>query len=403
MDMKRYWKLITIVLVTIIGIGMHYIQSTNATSNNPQFIIKKMSGNSNEAKNIRVFGEYSIQGRYEDMVHIDETKTVYNNKISFLESLNGVYHTPEIKRLQKDYRSFMRGKEMSTASFYEDETHIAYMTINWDYNEMDYRPSNFAFRVEVLNKQTKDVVVINEPMPNQNTYDYAHVEDVQITNGNLRAVVRQSKRVSDSDQLVEETHIYTFDIRSQIVTEDETIITSYYSQSILSNLEDINPQKYLLIQQANINEVPHREGNTIEETTQKLMIYNYESNELRELPIDKETLNSDNVIIDGSTIYLINFKTNGLEVLPFQIEKGEFSTRKTIKLNIPDEESTPAIQLKNNKLYIVSPLKDKETEAFLVITDLNTWKPLYEGEIEQTNSGKNQVDYTLRFHSLYVE
>lgn len=414
--MKRYWKLISIVLVTVLVIGMFYIQASTAASNNPEFIIKKVSGSDDEGKKLSVFGEYITQGRHQDTVHIDETETIYTNEISYIESLNGVYHSPEIKQLQRDYRNFMRGKEVNPTLFYEDEAHLAYVNIEWDYHEMDHRPSNFSFNITVLDKDSNDVIDINEPIPNQNDYDHAFVEDVQKIDGKLKAAVRISSVVNSGEQ-VEEIHIYTFDLNSQTLIGDDILVSSGKRQkdgnsttwnqlNVLNDLENIESQKDLLIQKVKVKEVPYRDGFTTEEINRKFTIYNYESNEQKELFSEKQKLNFDTVSIYESTIYFINITSNGLEILPYQIGNREFMSKQTIQIKlseISEESGSPTIKLKNNRLYVVSPYKDLKTEAVILIADLKTWKTLYEGTIERTNMSENQEDYSLRINSLNVE
>jgi hypothetical protein len=413
MNMKRYWKLISIVLVTVMVIGIFYIQASTAASNNPEFIIKKVSGSDDEGKNLSVFGDYSIQGRHQDTARIDEKETIYTNEISFIESLNGVYHSPEIKQLRRDYRNFMRGKEVNPTLFYEDEAYLAYANIEWEYHATDYRPSNFSFDITVLNKDSNDVIDINEPIPNQNNYAHAFVEDVQKVDGKLKAVVRMSSIVNSGEQ-VEEIHLYTFDLNSQTLIGDDILVSSGKGQkdgnsttwnrlNLYNDLENIESQKELLIQKVKVKEVPYRDGFKPEEIDRKFMIYNYETNEQKELLSEKQQLNFDTVSIYGSTIYFININANGLEILPYQIENGEFLTKQTIKIKISEESGFPTIKLKNNRLYVVSPYKDLKTEAFILIADLKTWKTLYEGQIELTNMSENQEDYSLHINSLNIE
>jgi hypothetical protein len=414
--MKRYWKLISIVLVTVLVIGMFYIQASTAASNNPEFIIKKVSGSDDEGKKLSVFGEYITQGRHQDTVHIDETKTIYTNEISYIESLNGVYHSPEIKQLQRDYRNFMRGKEVNPTIFYEDEPHLAYVNIEWDYHEMDHRPSNFSFDITVLDKDSNDVIDINEPIPNQNDYDHAFVEDVQKIDRKLKAAVRISSVVNSGEQ-VEEIHIYTFDLNSQTLIGDDILLSSGKRQkdgnsttwnqlNVLNDSENIESQKELLIQKVKVKEIPYRDGFKTEEIDRKYTLYNYKTNEQKELFSENQQLNFDTVSFYDSTIYFINITANGLEILPYQIENKEFMSKQTIQIKlseISEESGSPTIKLKNNRLYVISPYKDLKTEAVILIADLKTWKTLYEGTIERTNMSENQEDYSLRINSLNVE
>ncbi|WP_175639121.1 hypothetical protein [Metabacillus schmidteae] len=399
--MKRYWKLISVVLVIVLGIGIHYYQSATAASNNPQFTINKISGNSEEGNNIKVLGEiYSTNG-FRENLYIDEEKTVYQKEISFLEDLNGMYFTPELKRLQNDYRNFMRGKDIRPVQYFEDETYIAYMITDMVFSGENLGPSETTFRGEVLDKQTNTVVDINETMPNQNVYDYAFVEDVQMINGDLKVVVRQSKRVVDGDQYSEEIHVYTFDTNSQMLINDETLVSETNGQDILSDFNDIDYQEYLLIQKSN-EEVTDSSEST-KESNSELIAYNFESSKLIKIPISKEQLKYNTIIIDGSKIYMFKIAKDSLETFVYSIDEGQLMPTKTFKINGLEEDSNPIIKIENNKLYVVNPLNVGEKDGSVVVTDLTTLKPLYEGTIENTNLSKYQENYTLHLNSLYID
>ena len=400
--MKRYWKLISVVLVIVLGIGIHYYQSATAASNNPQFFINKISGSSDEGNNIKVFGEISTTEGYHGNLYIDEEKTVYQKEISYLEDLNGMFFTPELKRLQNDYRYFMRGKDLRPVQFFEDETYIAYMTTDMVFSGENFGPSKTTFRGEVLDKQTNTVVAINESMPNQNVYDYAFVEDVQMINGDLKVVVRQSKRVVDGDQYSEEIHVYTFDTDSQMLINDETLVSETNGQDILSDFDDIDYQEYLVIRNSNDKEITDGSEST-KETNSELIAYNFESSKLIELSIDKEQLKYNNIIINDSKVYMFKISKDSLETLVYPIDEGKLLSTKTFKMNGLEEGSNPIIKIENNKLYVINTKKDRETEASIVVTDLKTWKPLYEGAIKNANLSEYQEDYTLHLNSLYID
>lgn len=403
--MKRYWKLILVVFVIFIGIGIHYYQSATAASENPQFMLKKISGSDHVEENISVFGDFTTPDGYHDNFYIDDTQTIYNKEISYFEDINGMFYMPEIKRLQNDYRKFMRGKESNLASFYEDESHVAYMTVIENDNEKNSGQSELSFKGEVLDKKNNEVITINESMPllSQNAYNYAEVEDVQMANGKLIAVVREMKNMHEDNETIEEYHIYTFDFRNGTLLENENLMTSKFEQvenepvvrlNILSDIEDINPQKYILIQSADV---------TIEDADRELIVYNFDSSEQKKLSLGKEQMNYDYVFINGPKVHFIYNTTEALEILQYDLEEGKFSTPQTIKVNGVENESYPIIKIEKNLLYVVSPTKDKDNEAFIVAYDLNTLKPFYEGIIEQSNVTETKDDFTLHIHSMYIE
>jgi hypothetical protein len=409
--MKRYWKLISILLFTVTVIGMFYFQASTAASNSPEFSIKMVSG-SDEGKKLSVFGEYNDRGSFQDSVQINESETIYRKEISFIDSLNGVFfQSPEIRQLQREHRNFMRGKEVNPSLFYEDEAYLAYANITSDFDEMG--PSDFKFEIEVLDKGSKKVTVINESIPNQNTYNYAFVQDVQKIDGKLKVVVRIESTINQDVESIEEIHLFTFDLNSRALFGDDILASSDKSQKdenisrthfiVLNDSENIDSEKYLLSKIEKVEDVPYRDGFSTKEIDSKFTLYNYETNEQKELFNEKQQLDFETVSIYGSTIYLMKKTVNGLEILPYQIESGKFSPKQTIQIKISEERDSPIIKLKNNKIYIVSPYKDLKTDAVILIADLKTWKTVYEGRIEQSNSSEIKEDYSLSISSLNVE
>lgn len=409
--MKRYWKLISLACFIVLIIGTFYIQESMASSKNPDFLIKNVSGNEEEVKGLSIFGEFTIGNHFRDTFSIDDTGTTYTSERSFIETFNGTYQVPEIKQLQHDYRSFMRGKAESSPLFYEDEAHLAYVNIDWDYEIDHNRPSNFSFEVEVLDKDSKDVTVINESIPKQNQYDHAYVVDVQKIDGELKAVVRIIPTTNDNGQSIDELHVYTFDLASQRLIGDEILATADSGQrqhlTIINDAESMEPQKNLLIKKVTATDIPYKDGFTTEESDPHYTIYQYDTGEQKELAKEGQELNFERASIYDSTIYFMNMTTKDLEIHPYQIESGKFSAIETLPVKMPTERveefGSPVIKLKNNKIYVVSPYSDSKTEASVLIADLKTWKTLYEGTIERTNLSEDQKEYSLRIYSLHVE
>ena len=58
--MKRYWKIISICLVTLMVIGTFYIQSSFATNEHVKIEFEKVNGNEDEVKNVMLYGDYFV-------------------------------------------------------------------------------------------------------------------------------------------------------------------------------------------------------------------------------------------------------------------------------------------------------------------------------------------------------
>lgn len=128
--MKRYWRLISVGIIIVLSVGTFYIQSSLAGNKFPDFVLQKKSGD------VEVTLEGNYQGRHINRnVRITAEGATYAEEYSFLDRIKGVPRDPNITRLQKDYRNFMRGKGNSIHMFAEDKDLLAYA-------DMDYELSN---------------------------------------------------------------------------------------------------------------------------------------------------------------------------------------------------------------------------------------------------------------------
>ena len=65
--MKRYWKIISVCLITLIVIGTFYIQSSFATNEHLKIEFEKVNGNKGEVKNLVLYGDYFVGNLYQPL------------------------------------------------------------------------------------------------------------------------------------------------------------------------------------------------------------------------------------------------------------------------------------------------------------------------------------------------
>lgn len=406
--MKHYWKLLSLIVFVSLVTGAFYIQGSLASNGKPHFVIEKRSGDEEVVKNLVMLGSLQPGNYLEESLQIDHTETVYTSERSFIENIDNVYFSPEIKRLQQEYRNFMRAKISDPSLFYEDESYIAYADINWDQGNIG--PTRFSFDIELLEKDSEEVTVIQELLPKDRSYSYANVRDVQWIDGKLKVIAEIH---SDINGRTSEIHLYTFDLKSQQLTEDRLLISiddeknPNSSVTVLTEDRDIGRTKELLIEETMWKMVPYGEGFRDEKVNGQLILYNYETDEQRS--IEKPEFQFDFVSLYDSIIYFMKRTENGLEIHPYDTERSNYLNTQILPVEMPSKISEengsefPIVTIKNGRIYLMSPYKDAQTNASILVADVKTWDILYEGTIEQSNPNENGKEYPLRLYSLQVK
>lgn len=406
--MKHYWKLLSLIVFVSLVTGAFYIQGSLASNGKPNFVIEKRSGDEEVVKNLVMSGSLQAGNYYEESLQIDHTETVYEREKSLSEIMDNAYFSPEIKRLQQEYRNFMRGKISDPSVFYGDENYVAYADIEWDQGNIG--PTRFFFDIELLEKDSKEVTVIQELLPKDRSYSHANVRDVQWTDGKLKVA---AEIYPDINGRTKEIHLYTFDLKSQQLIEDRLLSSvndeknPNSSVTVLTEDGDIGATKELLIEETMWKRVPHGEDFRDEKVNHQLILYNYETDEQRS--IEKPEFQFDFVSLYDSIIYFMKRTENGLEIHPYDIERSNYLNAQILPVEMPSKISEengselPVVTIKNGRIYLMSPYKDAQTNASILVADVKTWDILYEGTIEQSNPNENGKEYSLRLYSLQVK
>ncbi|MFD1850875.1 hypothetical protein [Oceanobacillus bengalensis] len=417
--MKRYLKLISMIIVVVLVIGAFYIQSGLAGSNLPEFSIETTSGNADEVESLTIHADYrdDVQG---DSLQISAAGSTYNSNISFLKQLGNYYMQNDLKELQEQYKGFMRGKWSSPQEYFVDDEMVAYAEVTSS-RYGDIHLGDFSFKIDVLDKQSNDSIELEMDVPEQEKFDNVNVEDVQVIDGMLKVVTRND--LYENEIQGTDFRVYTFDLQKQELINEEVIVEHQNDQqneekwtdiSILNNYNAIQSEKYLLfkieISELNDSAGDYEYVSTILE--RNFLVYNVETGEKEEFILPEEindifdfNINSfhETVSIEGSTVYFTNVTENGIDVYPYDIEKQELEAEQTFELF--SSESTPgmyspALKLKDGKIYFVNSFKDKQTDANIYVGDLETGDILFEGSIELKNPSAEKKGYQLHIYDV---
>ncbi|MFJ7936265.1 hypothetical protein [Sporosarcina sp. NPDC096371] len=395
--MKRYWKIMSICLVTILVIGTFYIQSSLATDNHVKIEFEKVSGNEDELQDIMLYGDFSLNDPYlRQPLQITNGETINPTNISFSQKITRLGVPYGLEDLVEKHKHFMRSKDLSSNHFFEDDKVVAYAHIK-NPNERD-----FSFELEVLIKTTDEITSIRLDVPQKEDYGWMSVLDVQGINDELKVITRGFHLGSKQQEL----RVYTFDMNKQQLVSDVVIASipevenGWSDVNILNDAYSIQRQKYLLIKSESFENEERDSNGESNVAVNEFIVYDIENNQSKKIVGPNEILASiaDSSIIYNSTLFIPSETANGVDVNQYDIENDKWGETLSFGLSdTKDEESSSHTQLMNGKLYTIHSTTSGHT---IVIGDLQTGESLYEGTLTVTNQGEEQKDYQLFFHEI---
>ena len=391
--MKRYWKIISICLATLIVIGTFYIQSSLATNEHLKIEFEKVNGNEDELKNIVLYGDYLGDLPYQfQPLQITSEETFNPTNLSFSQKISRTGIPIDLEELVEKHRSFMRSKDLSPHLFFEDENFVAYAHMN-----------DFSFDIEVLTKKTDEITSIQLDVSEKENYGWMQVEEVQVIDSELKVITRAS-RIGGSVR--DELRVYTFDMKEQKLLSDDTIASTptvengYSDLRIINDNYSIQRQKYLLVKiEAFEDEKIYRDGEP-KLVANEFIVYDIETNQSKKVVASDEKLGSlgGSSAISNSTLFIPSQTANRIEVNLYDIESDKWGKKLSFDLvDTKNDEEAPYIKVMNGKFYIIHATTNGHT---IFIGDLITGESLYEGKLKVKNQEEVQKNYRLYFHGI---
>lgn len=396
--MKRYWKIISVSLITLIVISAFYINSSLADEN-IIIGIEKVSGNEEEVENLRINGDFGGNNIHHSLL-ISKDETINLSNQSFIQQLTRTSTVPAYNQLKEKYSHFMRGKKYLTNSLYADENFAVY--VNVEGNGNGNVSKNMYFEIEILDVKTEKTTSMELDVPNKDNYHWVDVMDVQSINNEIKVIARGFRAEGGED-----LNVYTIDLDKKAVS-DETIYGSPKIENGWSDIRvvdeyySVEPKKYLLFQ-VYAHEEPdyENEGEMAEPKVivDEINVYNIETNQMKkiELSLEEEGMGIDSFVINEATVYIPSRSSNEVVVNQYNLETESWGEKHTFKIKHDKGEHDPYIKLLNGKIYIISVLNG---EYPLSISDLSTGESLYEGKLTVKNQTKEQKDYKLYIYEI---
>jgi hypothetical protein len=416
--MQRYWKMIFITSLFIVIIGTFYIQSALAINKLPEFNWEKQAGADNVLEGIILSGGITDEDHsVDEPFTIKNNSTIYTSELSLVDRLNNYTYDPEIKKLQKKYRSFMRGKYESISNYYEDEKVLVYADINskWDSNR--FKESDFQLNVEVLYKDKDEKAAFTIDIPNQDNYQYMTIEAVNVTDGKLHIITSNDLMVHGSDEATTEVRLYLLNLAGGKLINEESIFShsqegDYTEVGILNDNRDLQKNNYIVIEGTDWENMERSEdeGEDIYEEVvkdRKIIVLNLKTKEQIPLEVPEELLNQEIIpATNEGKIYFFKQNKKGLEIIPYDFVKQKLEKPFEIELFEqrildPSEEFK---QIKDGKLYYAMnfpPMEGEKRNPIMYIIDLNSQELIYHGTLK--SDAMLPEDYYFYMYDFFIQ
>ncbi|HET6871848.1 MAG TPA: hypothetical protein VFH42_02555, partial [Sporolactobacillaceae bacterium] len=149
--MKRYWKLIGMMLAILLCIGTFYTRLAWSESRLPSFVLNTQVGNK------KALGDFVINGRFTNgssgyTLKINQYGSQLLNESSMFTQLSNFTQPLEIQYLQKNHRNFMRGKNRNLDNFYVDQNRVVYASLE-SKNPSGLIPRDYQLQVAILDRK----------------------------------------------------------------------------------------------------------------------------------------------------------------------------------------------------------------------------------------------------------
>lgn len=401
--MKKYWKLISTVIVIVLSIGTFYVNAALSAEEHPAFEIKTVSGDAAEIKPLVLEGSYENIHEYYNLNITTEGSTY--TSYTFLDQLIGRQDVM-IKELQEEYRGFMRGKNSWIELFSEDDQYLAYADVRYKMDSM--RSSDFKFVVSVLNKKEGDTNALTLEVPDSEILDHMFVDNVQL-NGNELSIITQSS-IRKNDDYYDEKHIYTIDLDNKTISSHEKIYQATQEDNMHTNIQliETNPataHDHLILLKTEEEMVEEMESSKTVDRNQEIISYNLVTKERATIDVPELNLEENQLrFFDGSTLYFTKVEEEELVVTPYRLVDEQVGQAINIPLSSDNEGDVqdPLITINNGKIYAAESQMNKNVDANVVIADLNTGETLFEGQIGLEDSSEEIGNYELYIHEIVI-
>jgi hypothetical protein len=414
--MKRYLLTIILCLLSMAGIGTYYVYGSE--DHLPNFKLFTLEGNAEEAAVIDLSGNYGGRMRSE-FVTVSLEGSDYTSRQSLysrnIPNVNAWYNQdPDLKKLLRDHRDFMRGKRPS-GSFFMDNEWVVYADAF--VKNQDQAIPEYTLKLELLNQTSGKVNHFAQPVAQGNPYSYINVVDVQLVDNLIHVLVRQSldanRMTPKISRLMDEYHDYVFDLNSGNLVKDielQSAISAGEKESVeyrsymIANDNQSAPGKYAVLV-VRKEQVTYGDNGSEkrEPLSEQLYAYSYMTSKLTALPDSLTQAKTDTMYsLNGNLLYLMENNHQTVALSQFDLNSGnDVKKVPAITAHQLGGDQIDVTIIKNNRAYFL--LHEKGIPMAAVIDTNGTL--LYKGEvtIEGPASGSPEQMKQLRLINMNLK
>ncbi len=390
-----------------LGIGTFYVTSAKTVTTYPEFGITHVNGDKAKIEEVIIQADYFRQNINQAAL-ITTNNTLYRSEFSYVERLEGAFREPTIKRWEKDYKSFMRGKRGWLDSFYEDENYLVFGDIKINYNNVDASMKDSKLYVARLDKKTGEATSFEVKLPNSGEYYFANLQDIQFVDGKLKLIAMNGMENGGTA-----VHMYTLDMKSKKLIGDERIIgpealpDNQNTEIMMLGQEFMThkPNEYAVFRKVVIDETYSKEGDyQRQELANELIAYHYASGKTEQLKLPKKLEEQGQVsLFDGAHLYYTTPNEKGIDVIVYSITNQKIKNNYLVAIQVGANEELPYMTVKDDVLYVMKRMVDEENGATIQAFDAMTGTSVYEGKIGLKEENKAVDEFQLYLSQLQFD
>ncbi len=399
--MRKYWKLIGISMFILIGISMFYMNASSVSKKFVHFKFATVEGNEEAVERLVINGDlYKGMNGYEPF-RVSNEGTTFLRDEPFSKRLVGYYPDSYSEGLQKEYRSFMRGKQAARSNFYETDELLAYATTSYSFWSFDA----YEFEIAVLNKQTNQVVAFTPAIPNREEYWYVDSYGVYVDENEL-SIITLNEQANDPEVESASVHIYTYDLGTEKLINEE-IVGSLDSSSNENGYNDIHivvVDENVVISQQEITYIEAGEEFGYEQVKpEKVISYNVKTKAREDYTMSENKDMGMPFTMNNEDIFFANVLNQKLEIARFNLKENKIIKKAAFEVSANYLSIYDIYQglVSDGKYYFVPSTQEVSDASTITVIDLDSLTVDYLGKIEPV--GSIDVNEPLEMYFNYPE
>lgn len=398
--MKRYWKLILLVLFITASLSTFYLRGVSAGPGVPQFMISTVSGDESVTKNLVIEGLYQPgEGGYAgDVLKITDKGTETYRDYSYFDRMDGKFDNRQIAEYQEKYRNFMRGTGVSIANFYEDENSLLFAGEKIDHSRTGSQKA--SIEVKVLDKKTEKIEKFTVDVPDR--FYYFYVENVYLEDNRLFVSADTMPYMEAESDNGGTYFVYEIDMENRAMVEGKGIVQSYkeekfdYWNTYLRADESMESSPYMVFRLQGET----YDSNGVRKDYKELeVVHNLVTGEGTLLDLEKGDDGSYySLDVHKDSIYRHYQQEDGLIIERYDAESKEMVEDYSLAF---DENMQYQVRFSNGKAYVVYG-EPNDLNIMIEVIDLLSGEHIYKGSVEATGNQKPLKNSSLELYGFEV-